>query len=124
MDLIDRGAAFFSSKRNEALTLSITYARSGQQTQTINATYAENQRITEDATTQVQVVETNHDFLLRRVDIDFGGGAVEPEKGDRIVATIRGRARMFDVMGLQGIPVNENPDPYGYDVRVHTQEVT
>ena len=118
MDLINRAASVFSSKRSSALALQVTYDDGTNAPYSLVATYAENSRIAEDAGgSQITAVETQQDFLVRRADM-----MAEPQAGDLITADIGG-LRSFRVSGYAGLPSVQNSDPYRIDIRIHTTEV-
>jgi len=63
------------------------------------------------------------DFVLDMDDYDFGGGAVEPRKGDRIKRTIDGTVHTYEVLPIPSGRVCEWGDTSGDEWRIHAKHI-
>jgi len=119
--LLDNAAAWLAERRDE-LAVTVLLARGADQVQIAAVVGSTVFRLDDGAGGVVRHV--SRDYLVRAADVDFGAGAVEPARGDRIVQTIGGVERTFEVLG----PGNDEPDwrysdPSHVTVRLHTREV-
>lgn len=63
------------------------------------------------------------DFVLDMDDYDFGVGAVEPRRGDRIERTINSVAHTYEVLPAPNGRVCEWADASGDEWRIHTKHI-
>jgi hypothetical protein len=64
------------------------------------------------------------DFIVSAVDYDFGGGPVEPERGDRFARTIGESTLVYEAMSMLGAAVFRYCDSSRLRLRIHSKRVT
>lgn len=83
MNVLADANAWLQSQRHTHTTRDVTYQRGAGQLSikaTVGRTKFESERLD-----GVRVVDESRDFLIRAVDLDFGLGPVEPERGDLVI---------------------------------------
>lgn len=69
------------------------------------------------------VVEVRtEDFIVQQDAIDFGSGPTEPERKDKIVHTVNGVEKTYEVLPDEGIKHFRVTDSHGVGYRIHTKE--
>jgi hypothetical protein len=61
----------------------------------------------------------SHDWVITAADLTLG----EPAKGDRIIATVNGESKTFEVLDLSGVNHFDWTDPFKVGMRIHTKEI-
>jgi hypothetical protein len=98
---------------------SISYARTGSTTATIQAAYGRREYDFVDGNAITRFV--SHDFIFPASLLNLGSGVVLPRKNDTITATIGENSKTFQVLEVAGHCFQL--DPHGVLLRVHTKEV-
>lgn len=102
--------------------VAVTYWR-GSDFVSVTATPAEERYLVDDGEGYLQQMHAR-DYLLAASDIDFGGGATPPARGDLIKETIGGAVHTYEVVALGGESHYRYMDPGLSMVRVHTKLVS
>ena len=118
-NLFSAAASRFSELRHAAGASEITYAR-GLDSVTISATVGRVEADPQELSDFV-VDSEGVDFIIRRADLDFGAGAVDPERGDVITLNNGFATVTYDVLPDATDAVFKRCDEFGYDLRVHTE---
>lgn len=114
-------AEFMSEQRHDSTTQEITYSRDSETPLTINATVG---RVSGDEISiDEHVIDGDQvDFIIRRADLDFGAGAVDPEYGDTIELDNGSRVLAYTVRPDATDSAFRPCDEYGFDLRIHTEK--
>jgi len=116
-DLLRSGAAWLAGQLASAASVTVAYQRGAYTAQCL-ATIG---RSTFEAQGQNGVIETyeSRDFLVKVSELPYG----EPQRGDRIVESMDGVARFYEVAAPKGVPVFHYGDAFESLVRIHTKRV-
>jgi len=106
----------------EAFGDTVTLSR-GSETASVTAELVMRDVQARDRSGFVTTVQTT-DFLIAAADYDFGDGAVEPRRGDRIEITIADVAHTFEAKPQGDRPEAEWADASATQWLVHTKHVS
>ena len=112
-DLLRQGSDWLESQRTAHMASPVTFRRTGQGEQVIQATFGQTEyEVADDygATIRAHVV----DFLILAEEL-----GLEPRSGDVIVAD----GRKHELMGLAGEHCWRWSDPYHTTYRIHTKDI-
>ncbi len=119
-DLVATGVAWLVGMLQEHASQPVVYQR-GSQSVAVRATIGRT-----DWDTQTREGYSEHfvsrDYMIPVASLVIDGSAIEPEKGDRIVETVGGQVKTYEVLGQSGVPPAEL-DRYRLQWRVHTKEI-
>ena len=119
-DLLSRGQAWLASQLKSHASREVIYGRGTSQV-TVSATIGQTLLKLDDAYGGVRMEWTDRDFLIQAADLDFGSGAITPERGDWIKDTVGSVVRTYEVAAYGGEPPFRTSDPFGIVLRIHTK---
>lgn len=103
--------------------VSIAYeARHGRRAR-VQATVGRTEHESEDDAGQ-RVVHRTVDFLVTAAELKDEEGAIVPTAGDRILSDHEELGAIYEVVGPAGGDGYDTSDPYGDQLRIHTQRMT
>lgn len=116
-NMIGDAASWLAQTLESSAGESVTYVR-GATSIAITASYG--RRVPSRAAVMNGAVNLEvepMDFLIRPSAIDFGAGAVDPARGDRITLAT---GEVFEVAPRDGEPAWRLSDPFGHMLRIRT----
>lgn len=107
---------------SEHCSIVATYSRRDDSIDDLNVVpgRADNQRRA-PGVARVKIDDEFVSFHFKPDDLDFGDGAVDPQRGDRL--TIGSIVREVSPMTTEGRPCWERSDIFGYMIKVNTMRV-
>jgi hypothetical protein len=99
----------------------VVYQR-GSDRITVKATVGSTRFESEDTLGRI-LQSSSRDYLITAADLVFDSEQVEPAAGDRIIETLAGVDRAFEVMPQAGAPAFAYSDQSNLTLRVHTKYV-
>jgi hypothetical protein len=121
-DLLASGLAWHAAQLKSFASRAVTYSR-GSQSLSVQATVGRSDYDVASGDAGFQRVVTR-DYLIALADLASLAGGGEPKRGDRIIETIAGVARTFEVAAPgDGVQCFAFSDTDGNVVRVHTKRV-
>lgn len=118
-DRLQQGSNFLESQRHKHMTRPVTYLR-GADSVALSATVGRTVFDQQDQFGVIQRTETR-DYLVRAVDLAFGGEQTEPKVGDRIREPSGTAALLYEVMSIGNEPPFRFSDPERATLRIHTR---
>ena len=119
-DLLESGQAWLAGKLKSHASREVVYLRGASQA-TVSATIGRTLLKLDDGYGGIRMEWTDRDFLIQATEIDFGGGPVSPERGDRIQETAGSVVSTYEVTAYGGDPPFRPSDPFGIVLRIHTK---
>jgi hypothetical protein len=117
-DLINGALQWLNGMRHKHATRPVTYIR-GSASITIQATVGRSVFQVLSSEGAVGTVE-RRDYIVRAVDLVFGGAVTLPQVGDRVRETVGGQVQEYEVVETGQEPHYRKVDPDGTALRVHT----
>lgn len=120
-DRLANAMAWLARKRQEADGAEVTYRR-GAQSVTLTAIRGQSLLRISDRFGNSRVERTQSDFLVLASDLELGGTATTPQRGDTIEDTINGKALTYKVLPPgEGEPCWRWSDEARTGYRIHTK---
>ena len=120
-DLLEQSSAWLDGQRKKYLAKAVVYCR-GQAEVEVLATAGRTTFEVESSTGVAERFESR-DFIITAADLVLDGGAVVPERGDRIKETVGSLTLVYEVVGPGSEPCWRWSDPYRLAMRIHTKQV-
>jgi len=120
-NLLQSGSDWLADQLKTHATVEVVYGQGAEQV-TVSATIGRTLFELADQYGIVQKVESR-DYLIQAADLILAGGAVLPERGDRIRETQGGTTFVYEVMAPGKEPHWRYSDPFRKLLRIHTKHV-
>ena len=117
-NILQTGLAWLAGQLQTEVASTITYRR-GTEFVTFAATLGSSLLKTTDMSGRVKLERTDRDFIFPAALLDFGGGAVTPQRGD----VVESGGECFEVMAPGREPHYRYCDPFQTVLRVHSKFV-
>lgn len=121
-DLLQESSQWLEDNRDEKRTIEVDYSRDAAVISDIAATVG---RTEFEIVNEFGIVERweSRDYLILTGDLDFGSGAVLPERGDEVRETVGSAVFVYEVMSPAGQNFYRYSDPFHQTLRIHTKQV-
>ena len=117
-NILQTGMAWMAAQLQTGVAVTITYRR-GTEFVSFVATLGSSLLKTTDTSGRVKLERTDRDFIFAASLLNFGGGAVTPQRGD----TVESGGECFEVMAPGREPHYRYLDPHKTMLRVHSKYV-
>lgn len=120
-DLLEQSSAWLEDQRTKHLARTVTYRR-GSQSAEVTATIGRTIFRVDDQY-GAQIRSESRDYLILTADLELGGNAALPQRGDRIRETAGGKVYVYEVIAPGDEPCFRFSDPYRKTLRIHTKQI-
>jgi hypothetical protein len=122
VNLLEHGASWLADQRRAFMSQTVTYQR-GSDSVDVPASIGQTVfRLTDDYGASTRTVST--DFLISADDLMLNGSPIEPQRGDRIRATLSGITYVQEVMAPSSSePLWRYSDASRATYRIHTKQI-
>jgi len=120
-NLLQTGSDWLADQLKAHATVEVVYGQGAEQV-AVKATIGRTLFELGDQYGIVQKVESR-DYLIQATDLILSGGAVLPQRGDRIRETQGGKTFVYEVMAPGKEPPWRYSDPYRKLLRIHAKHV-
>lgn len=122
-DMLQKGIAWLGEKLKANASQPVTYTR-GNQSVDLQASYGAKLLHIDDGMGGIRIEWTDADYKFLTADFHFPyGDTIDPQRGDRVTATLNGQAETFEVLPFGNEPCWRWCDPYHVNIRVHTKHI-
>ncbi|GIW81492.1 MAG: hypothetical protein KatS3mg105_3299 [Gemmatales bacterium] len=120
-DLLQKAASWLNDRLKESASTIVEYRRGSSTISELKATVGQSLLRLSDEVGGVQIERTDADFLIAAADLDAGGIASPPQRGDVIARTVGNTTYLYEVRTFGSEPEWRWSDPHHVLVRVHTK---
>lgn len=111
--------SWLAGERDTSVAQTVTYRR-GTLSVVLSVTFGRSILKVYDAHGGVKVERTEKDIIVTAASLDFGGGPVQPQRGDLVEwTTPGGQTLRYEIMATDKEAGFRRADPWGVSLRIH-----